>query len=196
VFAGSAAIVFILFGETFLRLWTQNAHLASRTAPVLSLLILGNLLNGLMWVPYQAQLAYGWTSLGVRVNLVSVAVIVPAILLVTPRYGAIGAAWVWVSLNMGYVLFAAQFMYRRILKREKWRWFILDLLAPLGSGLSVALLLKLSWPASNTLISQLLLLGGASLLTSNAALLAAGRIRQQLRQSIQPQCSRCRAWLP
>ena len=184
VLAGSAAIVMILYGEMFLQLWTQNASLASRTAPMLSLLVLGNLLNGLMWIPFQTQLAHGWTSLSVKVNVVAVAVVVPAILLVTPRYGAIGAAWVWAGLNFGYVLIAAQFMYGRILRSEKWSWYIQDLLMPLGSGLSVALLLKLSWPAANTLFSKLLLFALAALLTSTAAFFAADRLRQQLLKTI------------
>jgi O-antigen/teichoic acid export membrane protein len=154
VLAGSFAIVMILFGETFLRLWTQNVELAGRIAPLLSLLMLGNLLNGLMWVPYQAQLAYGWTSLTVKVNVVAVAMIVPSILLVTPRYGAIGAAWVWVILNLGYVLIAAQFMFRHILKSERWRWYIQDILLPLGAGLSIAFILKFSWVVDRSQITN------------------------------------------
>lgn len=185
VFAGSAAIVFILFGETFLRIWTQNAVLAARTAPLLSLLMLGNLLNGLMWVPYQTQLAHGWTSLTVKVNVVAVALIVPSILLVTPRYGAIGAAWAWVSLNLGYVLIASQFMYRRILRSEKWRWYFQDLLLPLAASLSVALLLKLIWPVANTPASQFALMVQAVLLTTTTAMLSAGRVRRQLLHTFQ-----------
>ena len=186
VLAGSAAIVMILFSETFLRLWTQDTDLAARTAPLLSLLMLGNLLNGLVHMPYQAQLAYGWTGLGVKVNIVAVLFIVPAILLVTPRYGAEGAAWVWVALNAGYVLIAVHLMYRRILTAEKRRWYIQDLLAPLGAGTAAALLLKLSWPLADTVMTQLLLLALAALLTSTASLLAAGIVRRQLQQTIQP----------
>lgn len=93
VIAGSAAIVLIFFAETFLQLWTQDIELAGRVAVLLSVLVLGNLLNGLMWIPYQTQLAHGWTGLGVKVNIVAVAFIVPAILWVVPRYGAEGAAW-------------------------------------------------------------------------------------------------------
>lgn len=76
-----------------------------------------------MWIPYQTQLAHGWTSLTVRINIVAVAIIVPAILWATPRYGAEGAAWVWVALNTSYLLVGIHFMYRRILTREKWRWY-------------------------------------------------------------------------
>ena len=43
VLAGSAAIVLILFAETFLRLWTQDQELAESVAPLLSLLVPGQL---------------------------------------------------------------------------------------------------------------------------------------------------------
>lgn len=136
VFAGSVAIVIFLFAETFLRLWTQDPDLSRRTATLLSLLMLGNLLNGLMWIPYQTQLAHGWTSLAVGTNILAVAVIVPAILWVTPRYGAEAAAWVWVSLNAGYVIIGIHFMYRQILKTEKWHWYSKDIFLPLFAGMT------------------------------------------------------------
>lgn len=190
VIAGSAALVLILFSETFLRLWTQDAELAQRVAPLLSLLVLGNLLNGLMWIPYQTQLAHGWTSLTVRINLVAVALIVPAILWVTPRYGAEGAAWVWVSLNAGYVMLGIHFMYRRILTHEKWRWYSQDVLAPLAASAAVAVALDLLWPAVHGLLADFMLLALASVLTLSAALLAAGRTRRQVHILLAPHWKR------
>ncbi len=184
VVAGSVAITMILFAETFLRLWTQDQDLAARTASLLSLLMLGNLLNGLMWVPHQTQLAFGWTSLTVKANAIALAVIVPAILWVTPRYGAEGAAVVWVSLNLGYVLIAIPFMHRRILRGEKWRWYAYDLLAPLGAGFATCLLLRAFWPIVDNALSQLLLLSLAVLLVFTAALLAADKARQQFLRSL------------
>jgi O-antigen/teichoic acid export membrane protein len=73
-----------------------------------------------MHIPYMLQLAHGWSGFAARINLVAVAILVPATLWVTPRYGAIGAAWVWVCLNAGYVIFGMHFMYKRILIYEKW----------------------------------------------------------------------------
>jgi O-antigen/teichoic acid export membrane protein len=179
VFAGSVAIVIILFAETFLRLWTQDPELAQRTATLLSLLMLGNLLNGLMWIPYQTQLAHGWTSLTVRINIVAVAVIVPAIFWVTPQFGAEGAAWVWVSLNAGYVLIGINLMYRRILGTEKWSWYLQDILAPLGSAFIAVSVLKWAWPESDKLESQAGLLLMAAGIAGGVALLAANKIRGQ-----------------
>jgi len=186
VLAGSTAIVVILFPETLLLLWTQDQDLAARTAPLLSLLMLGNLLNGMMYMPYMTQLAHGWTSLTVKINIVAVLLIVPAILWVTPRYGAEGAAWVWVSLNAGYVIIGVHFMYRKILSTEKWRWYMQDLLMPLGAGLAASLLLKSVWLEADTVFTEFLLLGLAAVLTLGAALLAAGRVRRQTLQMVKP----------
>jgi O-antigen/teichoic acid export membrane protein len=180
VFGGSVAIVIIVFAETFLRLWTQDPELAKRTANLLSLLMLGNLLNGLMWIPYQTQLALGWTGLAVRINIVAVAVIVPAILWVTPRFGAEGAAWIWVSLNAAYVFVGMHFMYRRILVTEKWRWYKQDVLIPLLAGFAASSLLTILWSAENSIFADITLLTIATLLTLTSVLLSAQWPRQQI----------------
>ncbi|MBB1077123.1 oligosaccharide flippase family protein [Rhodoferax sp. 4810] len=180
VFMGSAAIIMIVFAETILQLWTHDADLARRSATLLSLLALGNLLNGLMWIPYQTQLAHGWTDLATRINIVSVAIIVPTILWVTPRYGAVGAAWVWVSLNAGYVLIGIHFMYRQILITEKWRWYRNDVLQPLVVATSVATLLAWAMPAELAYIYKLAWLLTGSALTLLVTAFAATHVRHGL----------------
>jgi O-antigen/teichoic acid export membrane protein len=180
VIAGSAAIVLILFSETLLRLWTQDQELAARTAPLLSLLALGNLLNGLMHMPYMMQLATGWTSLAVRINIIAVILIIPAIFWATPKYGASGAACVWVALNVGYVLVGVHYMYRIILKEEKWRWYIQDILKPLGAGLVGSVSLALLWPLPNGNLQQIAQLTLAIFLTLTGSLLAANQTRIQV----------------
>ena len=180
VFMGSAAIVMIVFAELILQLWTRDAELANRSASLLSLLALGNLLNGLMWIPYQTQLAHGWTGLATRINIVSVAIIVPVILLVTPRFGAEGAAWVWVGLNAGYLLIGIHFMYRKILINEKWRWYGEDVLKPLMAASAVTT--TLAWAMPNHLESpyQVVWLLVISIFTLLGSAFAASDVRCEL----------------
>jgi O-antigen/teichoic acid export membrane protein len=121
----------VAFGEELLLLWTGDAGLANRAAPLLALLAGGTLLNGLMHMPYMLQLAYGWTGFAVRINVVAVALLVPAIFWAVPHYGAMGAAWAWVLLNAGYVGIGVFFMHRRLLPAEKWRWYRQDVAIPL-----------------------------------------------------------------
>jgi len=179
VFMGSAAFVMIVFAQVLLQLWIHDAELAQRSAHLLRILALGNLLNGLMWIPYQTQLAHGWTQLAFWVNVVSVLIIVPAIWWATPRFGAEGAAWAWVSLNAGYVLIAIHFMFRKILTHEKWRWYWQDLVQPLITAFLVASSSTLTMPAAlpkSLKFMWLLLSSGLTLLSSTLAAQAVRRV--------------------
>ncbi len=180
VVMGSAALVLIVFAETILQLWTQDSELAHRAAPLVSVLVLGNLLNGLMWIPYQTQLAHGWTGLAIRINIISIFIVVPAILWATPHYGALGAAWIWAGLNASYVLIGIHFMYRKIMIGEKWSWYTNDILSPLlGAGLAILLV---KWLASTNLrpIGQLSALILATIVAVLASTLTATLLRQQI----------------
>jgi O-antigen/teichoic acid export membrane protein len=138
VMMGSAAMFIIFFSEKILFLWTNDPTITAESAPILSVLALGTLLNGLMWMPYQIQLAYGWTSLTIKINLIAVTILIPMLFIVVPKFGAIGAAWVWVALNAGYVIMGVHYMYRVILKTEKWKWYYHDLLKPLGAAFGIS----------------------------------------------------------
>lgn len=180
VLMGSAAIVLIFFGEVVFALWTHDTILARRVAPLVAVLALGTLLNGLMHIPYQLQLSYGWTSLTLRINIVAVAVLVPAILWATPTYGAIGAAWIWVTLNVCYLIFAIYFMHRRLLPTEKWRWYRQDVAIPLIASTAIAGLLRCAMPTHLSALAQLIgLLFAAGLVLATASI-AAPVVRQQI----------------
>ena len=177
VFIGSAAAILIFFSETILFLWTRDLILAQKIATLLQMLALGNLLNGLLQIPYQMQLAHGWTSLGVKVNIFSVALIIPAVLWTVPRFGAIGAAWVWVALNVGYLFIGIHFMYRHIMRTEKWKWYKQDILMPLLSSFSVASLLSLINISKTTTLNQILVLAFSSSIIYLASALSASELR-------------------
>ncbi len=148
VIMGSAAVMMIFFAEPILQLWTQDAYLSQRSSILLSILSLGTLLNGMMWIPYQTQLAHGWTSLAIGVNIVSVILIIPLVIWITPLYGAVGAAWVWVGLNAAYIFIGVHLMFRKILKGEKLRWYVQDLFRPLITAALFAGISALLMPIS------------------------------------------------
>lgn len=164
-----AALVLMVFGETLISLWTGNPSLAAEVPTLIALLALGGALNALMYTPYMLQLAYGWANFTVWVNLVAVLLFVPALIWVAPRYGAIGAASVWAVLNVGYVLIAIHFMHRRLLKDEKWRWYLYDVMLPTLSAGFVVWVLWLAQPSAMSKVSEivwLLATGGIALAAS------------------------------
>ncbi|MDQ3228542.1 MAG: oligosaccharide flippase family protein [Pseudomonadota bacterium] len=142
VLTAPAVMLLCFFAGGAIYAWSGDGSLAMHTAPILMPLALGTFLNGLMWMPHQCQLAHGWTSLALKTNLVAVLLLVPAIIWVVPQNGAVGAAWIWVALNVGYILIAQQFMHAKLLRHEKWAWYGKDVLLPL---LGAALVMLLAW---------------------------------------------------
>jgi len=181
ILTAPAVMLLSFFAGGVVFMWSGDANLAENTAPILLPLVLGSFLNGLMWMPYQCQLAHGWTSLAIRTNVVAVVVLIPAIFWIVPHYGAVGAAWIWVALNAGYVLISLQFMHRRLIPEEKWRWYFADLLLPISGAIGVMLLAQQIQPASYQdrwhWFAFLLITGSLALAASTAL---ASRIRPRL----------------
>ena len=133
-----AAMVVAFFSKEILLLWTQNPATADHTHLLVSILVMGTAFNGLMNIPYALQLAYGWTRLAFFVNVVSVLLLLPLMIVLTMMFGAVGAASVWVILNGGYIIITIQIMHRRILPEEKWQWYREDIGIPFVVALVVA----------------------------------------------------------
>src|SRR5215207_850914 len=131
------AILVALFAKEILEIWIQNPVTVANTHLLVSLLILGTALNGLMNLPYALQLAHGWTNLAFYTNVISVIILIPLLLVAVSYYGALGAAAVWIALNSGYVLVSLQIMHRRLLKGEQRRWYLEDVGLPLMAALGV-----------------------------------------------------------
>ncbi len=160
-----AALLIAIYGEGAVFAWSGDVKLAQTAGPILAVLVLGNVLNGLMHVPYQLQLAHGWIDFAIKVNVVAVALLIPAILWIVPLYGALGAAWVWITLNAGYVLVGMPLMHRRLLPEELWRWYVRDTVLPaLGAGAGLALLSAFKPTDLTSRPAWLLFLGGAFLM--------------------------------
>ncbi len=132
-----ATLTIAFFSWDILELWTRDNEIVTHSYLLVSLLVIGNSLNGLMHLPYALQLAHGWTRLGLYTNMVAVIVLAPAIFFATNYWGVVGAASVWIVLNSGYMLINIQIMHRRLLINEKWRWYWGDV----GKPLLVALLI-------------------------------------------------------
>jgi O-antigen/teichoic acid export membrane protein len=169
--------VLALFSAEIIGLWTRDERLVTHAALLVSLLVAGNILHGLMHLPYALQLAYGWTRLALVANVIAVVVLVPAIYLAAERWGALGAAAVWIVLNVGYVAFTAQYMHRRLLRGEQRRWYLHDVLAPLLAVAAVAGVGRwlLAADLGTPWVQMALLLVGAAALA--AAILSADALR-------------------
>jgi O-antigen/teichoic acid export membrane protein len=122
--------VLAFFAPEILMIWTGDASIARGSAPVLTLLVLGFALNGLVAVPYALQIAAGWSELGVRINSVAVLFVVPAMIAGAELAGGRGTAAVWLALNAAYAVIGVPLMHRRLLPGQARTWWLADLLLP------------------------------------------------------------------
>ena len=171
------AIVVAFFSSEIILLWSQSQITAEKTHLLVSILICGTALNVLMHLPHAMQLAFGWTKLLFYKNLLYVIVLVPLIIYMTARYGALGAASVWLLLNAGSVLFEIPIMHRRFLHKEKWHWYWQDVLIPLGTAILIAGLGKIFMGDAMTQFMTLIYLIIVSALTLGITAIATNATR-------------------
>lgn len=141
------SVVVAFFSYELVLIWTQNPVIAEKSHLLVSILICGTIFHALLHPPHAMQMAFGWTRLLFFRNFFAVILLVPFIIYMTNIYGAIGAACVWVILNLGSVLFEIPMMHGRLLRGEKWKWCLHDVLIPLIAALLLAGTGKLLMPA-------------------------------------------------
>ncbi|KFN43129.1 oligosaccharide flippase family protein [Arenimonas oryziterrae] len=180
VFVMAVAAMMVLFAGDLLLLWTNDAVLAAKAGPVLSLLVIGTALNGLMYLPFALQLANGWTRLSMLQNLVAVVVFVPLVWLLSQRFGGRGAATAWIALNVGYLCISVPLMHRVLMKGEMRAWYLQDMLPPAIAAILTALLMRLLVPQVPSGLS-----GAVALIATGLPVLAvAGLVSPAVREVI------------
>lgn len=145
VFVFSIAATLAYFARDILVLWTKQSDVVEQASPILGILTIGSALNVLMLPPLALQLAAQWTSLSTYKNLVAIVFYLPLLFFAVHNYGLVGASACWVVLNLGYVLFEAPIMHRRLLKGELGRWYFIDLGLPCVVAISLFSLFHTLW---------------------------------------------------
>lgn len=144
------ALTICLFSSQLLAFYLRDPVKVQYTHTLLSLIVIGTALNSIMALPLGLQLAYGWTNLSFYKNIVAVMWFVPALFWMTARYGAIGAAIMWIVINASYLVFEIPIMHRRLLRGQALSYYLRDVGLPLAISCTLLLpawrLLPHTWP--------------------------------------------------
>ncbi|MDX2479302.1 MAG: oligosaccharide flippase family protein [Desulfuromusa sp.] len=171
------AMLISFFSINILQLWTHNAVVAEQTAPILSILVVGTALNGMMNLPFALQLAHGWTRLAIGLNTVAIVILLPSLIIVVEWFGVVGAAAIWLVLNAGYMVFGLALMHRKIFKGELLHWIVADFAIPSLVSFSVVLSFWTLFPEGMGVIGQLVWITLAGFVALLLSALAAPAIR-------------------
>lgn len=176
-----AVCLLTFFSYEILLVWTRKPEIAENTYVLLTLVAVGTGLNGLMHLPYYAQLAFGITKLGIWLNVFAVIFLIPFMIYATRHYGAVGGALSWAILNFSYAVFGLQIMHRWILKGELKKWYLTDvglplLLAVIINGLAYFLLSRETSFATST-VQAVFFVGIVFILTTVSGMFSIPAVR-------------------
>ena len=144
----SVASVLAVHAHHALWVWTGDATLAAQAAPMLTLYALGNATLAVGALPYYLQFAEGRLRLHLVGTSLMVVVMLPCLVWATSRFGGVGAAGVWLGVNMLYLLLWTPVAHSRFLPGLHWRWLFEDVLPVAGLAAATALACAwLPWPA-------------------------------------------------
>ena len=174
-------VVIAVFSPQLVFIWSRNPDLVEHSSLIVSLLVVGTGLNAIMNIPYAFQLANGWTKLTFYQNIIAVVLLVPLLLVLIRYFGAPGAATNWIILNAGYIVISPHIMHRRLLRTEKWAWYLYDVCIPcVGIVVSAGLVRMLVPIETFGLLTQFLVIGATWALATVAAVYLAPKVRNTL----------------
>jgi len=131
-----------MYAHDLIWVWTGDRSTADAVAPLIILLCIGTGINGLMHFPYAMQLAHGFTSIPLLINVTLLAVSAPAIVLLAARFGGLGGAMAWAGLQLAYLFVGTYMTHRRMPLGSGAGWLLGSVLLPAALAGVTALALQ------------------------------------------------------
>jgi O-antigen/teichoic acid export membrane protein len=177
ILAGSTSVTVALFAAPLLWVWTGDRHLADEAAPILRLYALGNGILAVAAFPYYLQYAKGDLRLHLIGNAGFVILLVPIIAWAASQYGALGAGYVWLGMNLLSFIGWLPFVHRKFVPGLNARWYREDVLIIVAAALAAAFALSVLLPSSDGRWTQL----AAVIVTGTVAVLAGAAASSEIR---------------
>jgi O-antigen/teichoic acid export membrane protein len=156
VLAGSAAVTLAFCAEPLLWAWTGDKVIAAQAAPILTLYALGNGVLAVAAFPFYLQYAKGDLRLHLIGNAVFVVLLLPIIIWAASHYGAIGAGYAWLGMNLLSLIAWLPLVHRKYQPGLNRQWYGQDILIIFFGSTASALLLHLVWPETENRWFQLI----------------------------------------
>jgi O-antigen/teichoic acid export membrane protein len=177
VFVFPLAAILAGFSYEIVLLWLGDPGIARIVAPIAAVLVIGTGLSVLKSVPYALQLAYGWSSIGFRINVFSIIGYLPVILVTITRFGAIGAAISWGALCAAQVVAVLLTTHHRGLKGDVKCWIWIDNVPPFLGSIGVVLLGKYIVSGITSSLAMVMVLLTLFVAALGVSILSASQVR-------------------
>ena len=109
------AVALTLFAGDVLRLWTGSVRISDAAAFPLAVVAAAAALNGIQSVSYSSTFAVGLLRAPLCMNVGLVMIFVPALMLIVPQWGIVGAASLWLAMNVAICMALPAWVERHVL---------------------------------------------------------------------------------
>jgi O-antigen/teichoic acid export membrane protein len=134
VLAGTVTIIFTFCASEILYSWTGDKKIVEEATILLQLYAAGNGVLALSAFPYYLQYAKGNLYYHLIGNALFAVFLIPAIILCSKYYGAIGAGYAWVIGNSIYFIFWVSYVHKKLVPGFHFQWLknnILSIVVPI-----------------------------------------------------------------
>ena len=143
----SIATMLAFFSQEILLIWARNPAVAEKTSALLAVWAIGMGLNTLTLIPYFLQLANGRSNISFRFNLTALILNIPALIISSNLYGALGAAFCWLILNSIYLFTFIPIIRNNFLAFSLKDWYLKDVFPVVLVGAAIGAAFRWLIPA-------------------------------------------------
>jgi O-antigen/teichoic acid export membrane protein len=180
----SPAALLIMLPNQTLWAWTGRTDFPDEAIWTLRLLSIGFLMNCMLWMPHQAQIAAGWTKLMLRMSAFCAMIAIPSSILFIKEFGLPGAAIGFLLSNSLSLVIAVPVVCKRLFSGQWSRWILGDCVLPLAGALVVGAA-GATYQAQSRLGSSVMLLA-LGFLAALASLSLSDQLRPEFIRLIRP----------
>lgn len=177
VIAGSAAVTVSFCAEHLLFAWTGDRVLAEHASPVLRLYAIGNGLLAVGAFPYYMQYAKGNLRYHLIGNAILLSLLIPTIIYAAYHFGGVGAGYVWMGMNLAYLLVWVAYVHRKLEPGLHVVWLGRDVMLIVLSALAVGFLYLLFPQNIGNKIESWIIVAVVGTLAISSAIFARSNVR-------------------
>lgn len=126
-------ITMSMYSKELLFIWTRNQDITNKSHLVVSIIVIGSMFLSIQVIPYNLALAFGNTKINNILGIVSLALVIPSLIVLVKKFGVLGAAINWMYIMTLTTFIYNYFIYKKFVHKENvLKWIFSDTLVPLG----------------------------------------------------------------
>lgn len=178
--AGTITVALVICAEEALYAWTGNRALANKAARILQLYAVGNGLLAVGAFPFYLQYARGNLSYHLIGNLLIAIFLFPALVIAARQFGAVGAGYVWVAMNVLYLFLWVAYVHHKLTPGLHVHWMWSDIGRTLAPILALGATIFAAKPLIETRVEGLIFSLISGLILATPSLFQFRRERRDL----------------